>query len=64
MNLDNFHKHISQKIYERGEEYYNYDSINNVEHDYPGGTEIVDTLLTHFKSVYSNRRAMMEELCK
>ncbi|GHT29775.1 hypothetical protein AGMMS49574_07460 [Bacteroidia bacterium] len=35
MNLDNFHKHISQKIYERGEEYYNYDSINNVEHDYP-----------------------------
>jgi tetratricopeptide (TPR) repeat protein len=36
MNLNNFHKHISQKIYERGEEYYEYDSVNNVEHDYPG----------------------------
>ncbi|MDR2622725.1 MAG: SWIM zinc finger family protein [Dysgonamonadaceae bacterium] len=31
---------------------------------YPGGTETVNSLLTHFKSVYSNRRAMMEELGK
>ena len=28
---------------------------------YPGGNEAVNTLLAHFKSVYSNRRAMMEE---
>lgn len=35
MNLNNFHKYISQKIYERGEGYYEYDSISNVEHDYP-----------------------------
>jgi len=31
---------------------------------YPNGNEIVNTLLSHFKSVYSNRRAMMEELDK
>ena len=31
---------------------------------YPGGSEIVHTLLAHFKFVYSNRRAMMEELGK
>jgi uncharacterized Zn finger protein len=35
MNLTDFHKHIPHKIYERGEEYYEYDSVNNVEHDYP-----------------------------
>ena len=34
MNLNNFHKHVSQKIYERGEEYYENDTIDNVEHDY------------------------------
>ena len=34
MNLNNFHKHVSQKIYERGEEYYENDMIDNVEHDY------------------------------
>jgi hypothetical protein len=31
---------------------------------YPGGAEIVSSLLAHFKSVYSNRRAMMDELGK
>ena len=31
---------------------------------YPGGAEIVHTLMAHFKSVYSKRRAMMEELGK
>ena len=31
---------------------------------YPGGSEIVLALLVHFKSVYSNRHAMMEELGK
>jgi tetratricopeptide (TPR) repeat protein len=35
VNLKNFHKHIPPKIYERGAEYYEYDSINNVEHEYP-----------------------------
>jgi hypothetical protein len=32
--------------------------------EYPGGTETVNSLLTRFRSVYSNRRAMMEELGK
>ena len=35
MNLNNFHKHVSHKIYQRGEEYYENDMIDNVEHDYP-----------------------------
>ena len=35
MNLDNFHRHISHKIYERGEAYYEDDMVDNVEHDYP-----------------------------
>jgi hypothetical protein len=35
MNLNNFHKHVSHKIYERGEEYYENDMVDNVEHDYP-----------------------------
>ncbi|MDR0969196.1 MAG: SWIM zinc finger family protein [Lentimicrobiaceae bacterium] len=29
---------------------------------YPNGNKTVNTLLTHFKSIYPNRRAMMEEL--
>jgi hypothetical protein len=29
---------------------------------YPGGTETVSSLLAHFKSIYSRRKAMMEEL--
>ena len=35
MNLENFHKHVSRKIYERGEEYYENDMVDNVEHDMP-----------------------------
>lgn len=35
MNLHHFRRQISQKIYERGEEYYENDAINQVEHDYP-----------------------------
>ncbi|WP_291530452.1 SWIM zinc finger family protein [Bacteroides sp. UBA939] len=35
MRLNDFHKQISHKIYERGEEYYEYGSVDNVEHDYP-----------------------------
>jgi uncharacterized Zn finger protein len=35
MNLNNFHKHVSQKIYERGEDYYENNMVDNVEHDYP-----------------------------
>jgi tetratricopeptide (TPR) repeat protein len=35
MNLYNFHKQIARKIYERGEEYYEEDTIENVEHHYP-----------------------------
>ena len=35
MNLNDFHKHISRKIYERGEEYYGNGMVDNVEHDYP-----------------------------
>ncbi len=35
MKLNNFHKQISHKIYQRGEEYYEYDTIDNVEHSYP-----------------------------
>ena len=31
---------------------------------YSGGEEIVNTLLTHFKSMYPKRRAMMEELSR
>ncbi|WP_106829499.1 hypothetical protein [Parabacteroides pacaensis] len=31
---------------------------------YSGGEKIVNTLLIHFKSIYSKRRAMMEELSK
>jgi hypothetical protein len=30
--------------------------------EYPGGNEIANVLLAHFKSVYSNCRTMMEEL--
>ncbi|MDR2118740.1 MAG: SWIM zinc finger family protein [Tannerellaceae bacterium] len=35
MNLNNFHKHISHSIFERGEDYYENDMVDNVEHDYP-----------------------------
>ncbi|MDR0606428.1 MAG: SWIM zinc finger family protein [Bacteroidales bacterium] len=35
MNLNNFHKYISSKIYERGEEYYEDNMVDNVEHAYP-----------------------------
>ncbi len=35
MKLNDFHKQISHKIYERSEEYYEYDVIDNVEHKYP-----------------------------
>jgi len=35
MKLNDFHKHVSRKIYERGEEYYEDDMVDNVEHDYP-----------------------------
>ncbi|WP_106829498.1 SWIM zinc finger family protein [Parabacteroides pacaensis] len=35
MKLNDFHKQISHKIYERGEEYYEYNTIENVEHSYP-----------------------------
>jgi tetratricopeptide (TPR) repeat protein len=31
---------------------------------YPNGNEVVNELMAHFKSVYSNRRAMIEELGK
>jgi hypothetical protein len=30
--------------------------------NYPEGIEVVNTLLAHFRTIYSNRRAMMEEL--
>lgn len=36
MNIHHFHKQISQKIYERGEEYYENGTISQVEHTYPG----------------------------
>ncbi|MDR1556231.1 MAG: SWIM zinc finger family protein [Tannerellaceae bacterium] len=46
-----------------GRDHYKYVAdILKVMKDYPGGSEIADTLLAHFKSVYSRRRAMMEEL--
>jgi uncharacterized Zn finger protein len=35
MNLNNFHEHISHSIFERGENYYENDMVDNVEHDYP-----------------------------
>jgi len=35
MNLNNFHKHVSHKIYERGEDYHDSGMIDNVEHNYP-----------------------------
>jgi uncharacterized Zn finger protein len=35
MNLNDFHENISQKIYERGEEYYEDDRVDNVTHEYP-----------------------------
>ena len=46
-----------------GRDYYKYvsDVLKTME-KYPGGTEIANSLLVYFKSVYSNRRAMMEEL--
>jgi len=48
-----------------GRDHYRYVSnVLKTMKQYPGGAEIVHTLLAHFKSVYSNRRAMMEELGK
>ncbi|MDR1525362.1 MAG: SWIM zinc finger family protein [Tannerella sp.] len=48
-----------------GRDHYKYVAgVLKVMKKYPGGTETVNSLLTHFKSVYSNRRAMMEELGK
>jgi tetratricopeptide (TPR) repeat protein len=46
-----------------GREHYKYvvDILGKMK-NYPNGTETINTLLAHFKSVYSNRRAMMEEL--
>lgn len=35
MNLNNFHEYVSPKIYERGEDYYENDMVDNVEHDFP-----------------------------
>jgi tetratricopeptide (TPR) repeat protein len=48
-----------------GREHYRYvaDVLKTMK-KYPGGDEVVNTLLTHFKSVYSRRHAMMEELRK
>jgi uncharacterized protein YqeY len=46
-----------------GRDHYKYVAdVLRVMRSYPGGAEIVDALLSHFRSVYSNRRAMMEEL--
>ena len=46
-----------------GRDHYKYVSgVLKKMKQYPGGGEIVNSLLAHFKSVYSNRRAMMEEL--
>ena len=48
-----------------GRDHYKYVSdVLKTMRKYPGGNEIVNNLLTHFKSVYSNRCAMMEELGK
>jgi tetratricopeptide (TPR) repeat protein len=46
-----------------GRNHYQYvvDVLKTME-KYPGGAETVNSLLAHFKSVYSKRRAMMEEL--
>ena len=35
MNLNNFHNYVSHKIYERGKEYYENDTVDNIEHNYP-----------------------------
>jgi len=46
-----------------GRDHYRYVSdVLKTMQKYPGGTEMVETLLAHFRTVYSNRRAMMEEL--
>ncbi|MDR0795996.1 MAG: SWIM zinc finger family protein [Tannerella sp.] len=46
-----------------GRDHYKYVSdVLKTMKKYPGGTEIVNALLAHFKTIYSNRRAMMEEL--
>jgi len=46
-----------------GREHYKYVSeVLKKMKKYPCGTGIVNMLLTHFKSIYANRRAMMEEL--
>jgi hypothetical protein len=48
-----------------GRDHYKYVSdVLKTMKKYPGGDEIAHMLLTHFKSVYSKRRAMMEELEK
>jgi hypothetical protein len=48
-----------------GRDHYKYIAgILKIMKKYPGGAEAVDSLLAHFKSIYSNRRAMMEELGK
>ncbi|GAB6008032.1 hypothetical protein [Dysgonomonas reticulitermitis] len=48
-----------------GRDHYKYiaDVLKTMK-EYPGGTEMANLLLAHFRSVYSNRRAMMEELRK
>ena len=47
----------------RGRNHYKYVAgVLKTMKEYPGGTETVSSLLAHFKSVYSKRRAMMEEL--
>jgi tetratricopeptide (TPR) repeat protein len=46
-----------------GREHYKYvANVLKTIKSYPDGAEMVNSLLTHFKSVYPNRRAMMEEL--
>jgi hypothetical protein len=48
-----------------GREHYKYVAdLLKVMKTYPGGADMVDSLLAHFKSVYNSRRAMMEELRK
>ncbi|MDR0729263.1 MAG: SWIM zinc finger family protein [Prevotellaceae bacterium] len=48
-----------------GRDYYKYiaDVLKTMK-EYPGGTEMVNSLVAHFKSIYPNRRMMIEELEK
>jgi hypothetical protein len=59
-----YHKQIMDYAEKNmGREHYRYvaDVLKTMK-EYPGGNEVVNALLTHFKSVYFRRRAMMEEL--